>query len=67
MAFMASRDKTMDNMPISFLKGKIKLDSTGKAVGIDFISSNKETNELVAKNTDIGDCNKLLTTHTYSD
>ena len=60
MAFMASRDKTMDNMPISFLKGKIKLDSTGKAVGIDFISGNKETNELVAKNTDIGDCNKLF-------
>ena len=60
MAFMASRDKTMDNMPISFLKGKIKLDSTGKAVGIDFISGNKETNELVAKNTDTGDCNKLF-------
>ena len=62
MAFMASRDKTMNNMPISFLKGKIKLDSTGKAVGIDFRSSNKETSELVAKNTDTGDCNKLFDT-----
>lgn len=60
VAFLSSRDKTMDNMPIAFLKGKIKSDSTGKVVGIDFRSGNKETGELVAKNTETGDCNKLF-------
>lgn len=62
LAFMAARDKTVNNMPICYITGRVKLDATGKVVGVDFTSGNYEANELAEKNTSNGDYRSLFDT-----
>lgn len=60
MAFMSSRSKMVNNMPICYMTGKIRPDATGKVIDINFVSGNYEADELVAKNTATGDRNSLF-------
>lgn len=60
MAFMSSRDKMVNNMPICYMTGKISQDASGKVMDINFVSGNYEADELVAKNTGTGDRNSLF-------
>ena len=62
MAFMSSRDKMVNNMPICYMTGKISQDASGKVMDINFVSGNYEADELVAKNTGTGDRNSLFDT-----
>lgn len=62
MAFMSSRDKMVNNMPICYMTGKIRPDAAGKVIDINFVSGNYEADELVAKNTESDDRNKLFDT-----
>lgn len=62
MAFIASRDKTVNNMPICYITGRVKLDAAGKVVGIDFTSGNYEAKELATKNTNNGDYHSFFDT-----
>lgn len=67
MAFIALRDKTVNNMPICYITGRVKLDAAGKVVGIDFTSGNYEAKELATKNTNNGDYHSFLIQHTLSN
>lgn len=60
MAYMSSRDKMVNNMPICYMTGKIRPDAAGKVTDINFVSGNYEADELVAKNTATGDRNSLF-------
>ena len=60
MAFMSSRDKMVNNMPICYMTGKIRPDAAGKVIDINFVSGNYEADGLVAKNTAAGDRNSLF-------
>ena len=62
LAFMAACDKTVNNMPICYITGRVKLDATGKVIGIDFTSGNYEAKELVTKNTSNGDYHSFFDT-----
>ena len=62
MAFISSRSKMVNNMPICYMTGKIRPDATGKVIDINFVSGNYEADELVAKNTATGDRNSLFDT-----
>ena len=62
MAFMSSRDKMVNNMPICYMTGKISQDASGKVMDINFVSGNYEADELFAKNTGTGDRNSLFDT-----
>lgn len=60
MAFMSSRDKLVNNMPICYMTVKIRPDAAGKVIDINFVSGNYEADGLVAKNTAAGDRNSLF-------
>ena len=61
MAYMAARNKLVENMPVSYMTGKIISDKEGKRpTDIVFTAGNRQADTLAADNTEDGDINKLF-------
>ena len=60
MAYMAARNKMVENMPVSYMTGKITTGKSGQVTDIVFTTGNRKADALVARNTDNDDINKLF-------
>ena len=60
MAYMAARNKLMENMPVSYMTGKIVTDKSGHVTDIVFTAGNRKADTLVTRNTDNADINRLF-------
>lgn len=52
IVLMRLHNNLINNMPVTYMVGRVKTDIAGKVVGLDFISGNDQERKMFADNTD---------------